>query len=79
MVLVLWLAVAASLAAAVAAWVHSRRLARRLDELSSRYWELKFQYSELRTRLDEAPRAGGAAPADPPPDRLIPIASLKRH
>ncbi len=65
MVLVLWMAVAASLAVAAAAWVSARRAARRLDELAERYWEMKYQYSELRTRLDEAPRAGAApAPAD---------------
>ena len=75
MVLVLWVAVVASLVAAVTAWVHVRRVTRRLDELSARYWEVKYQYSELRTRLDEAPR-DGAAP--PPADGLIPIASLKR-
>ena len=78
MVLVLWVAVAASLAVAAAAWIHARRAARRLDELSERYWELKYQYSELRTRLDETPRAGAAAPAPAPADGLISIASLRR-
>jgi hypothetical protein len=75
MVLVLWVAVAGSLVVAVMAWVSARRVTRRLDELSARHWELKYQYSELRTRLDEAPRTGAASA---PADGLIPIASLKR-
>ena len=75
MVLVLWVAVVGSLVVAAMAWAQARRATRQLDELSARYWELKYQYSELRTRLDAAPRDGEASP---PADGLIPIASLKR-
>jgi hypothetical protein len=44
----LWMVTGASLLAALVAWVHARRTARKLDQLSQMYWELKYQHGELR-------------------------------
>lgn len=78
----LWLATAASLLVALSAWVYARRVAKRLDRLAEMYWELKYQYSELRAQTREpgaAPQTGKtqAAPAAPT-DSFVPITSLKR-
>ena len=79
-----WVVAVAALAVAVLAWVRTRRLAQRLDQLLQMYWELKYQQGELRVMLQ---RLGGAAPpaSQPPteqptrpPDGFIPLISLKR-
>ena len=77
-----WFATGASLLAALAAWRQARRTARRLDQLSQMYWELKYQHSELRIELDRlAGHTSSAAldtPAPPATSAFIPLASLKR-
>jgi hypothetical protein len=79
----LWIVTVASLLAAVVAVVQVRRTARRLEQLSHMYWELKYQHGELRVQLQRL--TGEASPASPaatelprPPDGFIPLASLKR-
>jgi len=77
-----WLA-AAACALAVGALVRARRASRRLDRLTESYWELRYEYGELRTRVDrlEAPQ-GGADPQEPSPQpgptNFVPLSSLKR-
>ena len=80
----LWFIAGASLVAALVAWSQARRTAKRLEQLSQMYWELKYQQGELRVLLQ---RLGGAAPsanqpptepAARPPDGFIPLKSLKR-
>ena len=82
----LWVVTGASLLIALLAWNRARRTARRLEQLSQMYWELKYQHGELRVQVQrmtgEGPRAssaaGNAAPSPPPTDSFIPLASLKR-
>jgi hypothetical protein len=79
----LWLATAVSLLLALVACVYAYGTARRLDKLAEMYWELKYQYSELRgqtrsgadvvPRTDKPQVAAGA-----PADDFIPVTSLKR-
>jgi len=75
----LWLITGASLAVAIVALAQARRTARRLEQLSQNYWELKFQHGELRVQLQqltgEQPRE---APQPQGRDSFIPLASLKR-
>jgi hypothetical protein len=61
---------AVSLVFAVWAWVRGRRLARKLEALTQSYWELRYDFTRLRSqvaRLDpdtvpaEAPPAAAAA------------------
>lgn len=85
---VLWLVVLASLAAALFAWRQARATARRLEQLSQMYWELKYQHGELRVQVQRlAPPDPAGAPASrdaAPPgaaradERIIPLSSLKR-
>jgi len=78
----LWFVTGAALVAALVAWRQARRTALRLEQLSQQYWDLKYQYGELRVQLQ---RQSGdvAADAAPPPARtpteaFIPLTSLKR-
>jgi hypothetical protein len=79
----LWIIAGASLVAAVAAWSQARKTAKRLAQLTEMYWELKYQYGELRVRTQQL---AGDAPAPPPHsepaerprEAFVPLASLKR-
>ncbi len=80
----LWCVTGASLLAALMALSLARRSAKRLEQISQMYWELKYQNGELRVRLDRL-TGGAAAPQEPskPADRpaldgFVPLASLKR-
>ena len=68
----------AALAVAVLAWVRTRRLAQRLDQLLQMYWELKYQHGELRRDLQQLTGAPPQPAPAPPTDAFVPLASLKR-
>ncbi len=81
----LWLVTGASLLLAVAAWHRARTAARRVDQLTHMYWELKYQHGELRVKVQRltGETATGAAAAEPEPERgpsagFVPLSSLKR-
>lgn len=77
----LWSITAASLVVALVAWRQARRTAKRLEQLSQMYWELKYQHGELRVQLQRATGelpAPAEAPAAQARDSFIPLASLKR-
>jgi hypothetical protein len=50
----LWFVTAVSLLAALVALSQARRTARRLEQLTQMYWELKFQHGELRVQLRQS-------------------------
>jgi hypothetical protein len=82
-VTLLWSITVASLVVALLAWRQARRTARRLEQLSQMYWELKYQYGELRGQVQRAsgglPEPAQAPPAQPTArDSFIPLTSLKR-
>ena len=75
-----WFVTGASLLAALVAWVQARRTARRLDQLSQMYWELKYQHGELRVEIERM-TGRNASPDQAPasaPTAFVPLASLKR-
>ena len=80
----LWFVTVVSLLAALLAWRLARRTAKRVEQLSQMYWELKYQHGELRSRMQRIPGGAGppvpsVTPPDPPPaDAFIPLTSLKR-
>ena len=78
-----WFVMGASLLVALLAWAQTRRTAKRLDQLSKMYWELKYQHGELRVQIERltGPTAASAQ-ASPTRDganaAFVPLASLKR-
>jgi hypothetical protein len=82
----LWVVAGLALVVAVAALSLARRLARRLDALNQSYWELRYDYTRLRSqvsRLDPEPADPGAdepaaaAPATPSVS-FVPLSSIKK-
>jgi hypothetical protein len=76
----LWLVTAASLVVALIALGQARRTARRLEQLTQNYWELKYQNGELRVQLQQL--TGQSTPEAATPmqgrDSFVPLSSLKR-
>jgi hypothetical protein len=85
----LWAFVVFALAVALTALIRARRLSRRLDLLNQSYWELRYDYTRLRSRVsrldaedsdqpaaDVDPAAGRAQA--PPSVSFVPLSSLKR-
>lgn len=82
--ILLWLVAGAALVVALVALRQARRTAKRLDQISQQYWELKYQNGELRLQIQRL--AGDASPASAAPstaarsakDSFVPLTSLKR-
>jgi hypothetical protein len=78
-----WFASGAALVVAIMAFLRARRLSRRLDRLTESYWELRYDYGQLRSRLSQLEPSDPEAP--PAPEReapgqtaFVPLSSLKR-
>lgn len=82
----LWALVLLALAAAAAALIRARRLSRRLDVLNQSYWELRYDYTRLRSRVsrldpdqaDDQPEPASGAAQAPQQVSFVPLSSLKR-
>jgi hypothetical protein len=81
---VLWSVTVLALAIASMALLLVRRQARRIDALNQSYWELRYDYTRLRsqvTRLDpgEAPAAAPEPPpASTPTMTFVPLSSIRK-
>ena len=78
----LWFFTGASLIAALVAWLHARRTARRLEQLSQMYWELKYQHGELRVQVQRLMGEPTIVPPSAPPrerptEQFVPLSSLR--
>ena len=83
--MLLWSVTVLALAIASMALLLVRRQARRLDALNQSYWELRYDYTRLRsqvTRLDpgEAPAAAAPdpAPVSTPSMTFVPLSSIRK-
>ena len=81
--MLLWVTAAVALGAAAAAWMRAGRLARKLDALTQSYWELRYDFTRLRSqvaRLDPETPDPAVVPAAPPPSSVtfVPLASMKK-
>ena len=76
----LWIVAASALVAALLACAWARRVGRRLDALTQSYWELRYDYTRLRSqvaRLDpDQPPA--PEPVPPPAVSFVPLSSIRR-
>jgi hypothetical protein len=83
---VLWLVAGLGLLLSAAALASSRRLSRRLDTLTQSYWELRYEYTRLRSQLarldpEEAgpvPDAASAAAPSSPSVTFVPLSSIRK-
>jgi hypothetical protein len=79
---ILWFITGVSLVTALVAWRQARRNAKRLEQLTQMYWELKYQHGELRVQLQRAKPSEAPPPESAPepriPDGFVPLTSLKR-
>jgi hypothetical protein len=75
---------AAALLVAIAAFMKWRQTQRRLERLAESYWELRYEYGQLRARIDRVETAANpdAGAGEPPPGAVpasfIPLSSLKK-
>jgi hypothetical protein len=81
--MLLWMTAAVAAAVAVASWLRVRRLARKLEALTQSYWELRYDFTRLRSqvsRLDPETAEPDAPPAAQPAGggSYIPLASIKK-
>jgi hypothetical protein len=79
----LWVVTTVAGLAALLLWRRIRRLDEQLEQLSHRYWELKYEQLELRAQLQRSGAPAAGEPAPPPPalrsgEGFVPLASLKR-
>jgi hypothetical protein len=80
-----WVVPGLGLLCALIALVWVRRLSRSLDALKQSYWELRYEYTKLRSQLsrldpDEAP-SGDAVPDAPPATpsvSFVPLSTIRR-
>jgi type II secretory pathway component PulJ len=82
-----WLLIVAALLLALGAFLRARRVAKRLERLTESYWELRYEYGQLRARVTrlEPPATGPGthdqqepARATAPPN-FVPLSSLMKR
>jgi hypothetical protein len=79
----LWVIAGLGLLLAAVALASARRLSRRLDTLTQSYWELRYDYTRLRSQVsrldpDQVDEAA-AAPATPAASvSFVPLSSIKK-
>ena len=60
------------------------KAAKRLERLTESYWELRYEFAQLRARVNRLdpeqtpPRAAAEPPAAPAATAFVPLSSLKR-
>jgi hypothetical protein len=81
-VVVLWGIAGIALLVASVAVVLARRAGRKLEALTQSYWELRYEFTRLRSqvaRLDPAePEAEPAPPAPSTQVAFVPLSSMKK-
>ena len=79
--MLLWATAAVAVLVAVAAWLRAGRAARKRDALNQSYWELRYDFTRLRSqvaRLDpETAPAEETAAAAPASGSYVSLASMK--
>jgi hypothetical protein len=77
-----WVIAGVALGVALAAWMRAGRTARKLDALNQSYWELRYDFTRLRSqvaRLDPGEAEQQETPA-PPAGQMafVPLSSIRR-
>ena len=80
----LWIVAGLALLVGVVAVSSARRLSRRLDTLTQSYWELRYDFTRLRSQVSrlDPEQAEPAAEAPPPAPAsqvaFVPLSSMKK-
>ena len=70
-----WIFSAVALLLAVVALLRARRVGRRLDQVVESYWELRYEYGQLRALVDRMQGKGSEEPAGS--TAFIPLSRLR--
>ena len=76
-----WIVAGVGVVLALAALGAARRSLRKIDALTQSYWELKYDYTRLRSQVARLDPEQAVAPSpDPPPAAVtfVPLASIKK-
>ena len=81
--MLLWATAGVALLLALASWLRAARLARKLEALNQSYWELRYDFTRLRSqvaRLDtgESEQETPAAASGGQTVAYVPLASIKK-
>jgi hypothetical protein len=80
----LWVIAVVALLLAWASWARAAKLARKLDALNQSYWELRYDFTRLRSqvaRLDTSepePEEQAVPAAGPPTVAFVPLSSIRK-
>ena len=80
--MVLWGLAGIGLLLAAMAFLKARAVSRKLDALTQSYWELRYEYTRLRSqlaRLDpDVPDSEVAPPQDPASVTFVPLSTMRK-
>ena len=79
--MVLWGIAGIALLLAVVALVFTRRLARKLEALNQSYWELRYDYTRIRSQVSRLDPDSPEAEQPPPAASgvtFVPLSSMKK-
>ncbi len=83
--MLLWTVAAVGLLVALVALAWARRVSHKLDALTQSYWELRYDYTRLRSQVaqldpdqQEAETAPAPAHAPTPTVSFVPLSSMKK-
>lgn len=81
--MVLWIIVGIALLLALAAVVSARRAGRKLEALTQSYWELRYDFTRLRSQVQRLDPEADEPPAQAPPAAsstvtFVPLSSMKK-
>lgn len=80
----LWVVAGLALLVAALALSSTRRLSRRLDTMTQSYWELRYDYTRLRSQVSRLdPEHADDRPAEPPQTTaasvsFVPLSSIRK-
>jgi hypothetical protein len=79
----LWILAVSGWLLAAAAWLVARGASRRARQLHDLYWQLRYDYGELKARVDGVAPDATAPPADAPArpapgTQFVPLSQVKR-
>ena len=78
-----WVIAAGALLLAAAAWARAGRVARKLETMTQSYWELRYDFTRLRSQVARFdPEQPERATPDPPPPAasvsFVPLSSMRK-